>query len=181
MVTVLDVSLLQHFEFVFPFLFIVTAVFAILIKMKMFDQNKTWAALIAFSLAIMASFSPIVVTAINIMAPWIILLIVFIILALLAITALGPTHDDIMGVIKNEDFEFISWVLVGIIAVIGFGSFAKAVADAGGFGEAGVAASQQEAAFYATVLHPKVLGLILIMLIAFFTIQRVGARVKIKK
>ena len=58
MATPLDSSLLQHFEVLFPFLFIMVMSYAILSYVKIFD-NKAIQAFLSFLLAISMLFSPI--------------------------------------------------------------------------------------------------------------------------
>jgi len=176
MATPLDIGLLRQFDVLFPFLFIVTVVYALLVRMDFF-KNNTWAAVIAFALAMVTSFSPIAVSAINYMAPWIVLVVVMLVLILLAVTAVGATHENIVAVITDKDYDYIIFIIIGVVLLIGLGSFAKAVSDAGGFGVP-VDASAQEIAFYNTIFHPQVLGLILIMIIAFFTMNRIAGKVK---
>lgn len=177
MVTPLDISLLRQFDVIFPFLFIVTIVYAILVRMDFFE-NKTWAALIAFSLAIVTSFSKVAVLTINYMAPWIVLIVIMLVMILLTITALGGTHQNITDVITAKDYDFIIYIIIGVVLIVGFGSFAKAVVDVGGGFGVPTEGTPQEIAFYNTIFHPQVLGLILIMIIAFFTIMKISGKPK---
>jgi len=60
-----------------------------------------------------------------------------------------------------------------LIIIIALFSVGKAVVDAGGLdGAAGVQGANLENGFF----HPKIMGLLVILFIAFFTIQRLAAK-----
>ena len=53
MVSPLDVGLLQTFQIIFPFLFVLVVVFAFLTQIKPFKENYVYGAIIAVSLAVL--------------------------------------------------------------------------------------------------------------------------------
>ncbi|MGM5488356.1 MAG: hypothetical protein ACQESG_05390 [Nanobdellota archaeon] len=183
MATPLDIGLLDHFEIIFPFLFILVFGYAILTKLKPFgDDNKGIYAVIAFALAVMTIFSPIVRETFVTAAPWFVLLFIFIIFSMIAYMALGASQDDIVNVLKSPEHRFINFWMLALVLIITIGSLATVVSRHGGIGneldttenvsvqEADL--SEQESDFWQTLVHPKVLGMVLILLVSFFTIQR---------
>jgi hypothetical protein len=189
MATPLDTSLIGHFGTLFPFLFIFTLVYALLEKTKIFGSNRVIYAFIAFIAAIMTQLSPIVRQTINTAAPWFILLIFFIFVILVAFMAFGASDGDIIGVLKSKDHSYLNAWIIAVILIIVVGSLTSVVSKHGGVGKeldtsdptyiAGVQngsiiqQSDQESEFWSTIVHPKVLGMILILLISLFTIARI--------
>lgn len=183
MVTPLDVGLLQRFDIVFPFLFVLVIIYAILARTEWLKDKQLVAFLIAFTLAVMTLFSRIAVKTINRMAPWFVLLVIFGVLFILAYHAFGIREKTIMDVLTSKEHgsTFANWV-IALMLIIGIGSLAQVVSEEVGFqklveGEAppqpGVA---EPIGFWATIFHPKVLGFALIMLIAMFTVSKLAGK-----
>ncbi len=183
MATLLDTGLVQNFSIIFPFLFVLVIVFGIASWTKLFGDNKTIHSLIALILAISLMFSPTVREAINIMAPWFVLLFIFTVFMILAFKVFGASNDDVMGVLKDKNFNYIIWWVVAIGIVIGLGSLSFVTFGEGQTPEAaGIVGNitqkdvggQGTNTFFKVITHPKVLGLALIFLIGAFTIQRLA-------
>ncbi len=190
MATPLDTSLMSHFEVIFPFLFILVISYAILSSIKVFGDNKGIKLLLSFLLGVSMLFSTIARETINMAAPWFVLLFVFIIFALIAYMALGAEAKDIHGVLTGGNYRYINFWVLGIIVIIIFGSLTSVISKHGGIGNkldtgssgsaattasgnaSQIPASEQESEFWSTLFHPKVLGFLLIMLVAFFTMNR---------
>ncbi len=183
MVTPLDVGLLQKFSVIFPFIFVLVIVYALLSRLEWFKDNKGVPLIIAFVLGVMTMFSSIAVKTINRMAPWFVLLVVFAILLLLAYYALGIEEKTVREVITGKAYgSTIAYWVLALMLIIGLGSLTAVVSEEVTFGK--LAAGQnvttvtagEEIGFWATLFHPKVLGLALILLIAMFTINRLSAK-----
>ncbi len=181
---VLDVALLEHFVIIFPFLLIWVIVFGILSATKSFGDNKGIHAIIGLALAFLFILSKDAVAALNFASPWFVLLFMFIIFTIMAFKAFGASDSDVIGVLRNKEFKYIAtWI--GIISVVimiaalsnvhgqrlleegEVGEDGKVVST----GEGSVASGDFEENVWNTIFHPKVLGLILILLIASFTIK----------
>lgn len=182
MATPLDTGLLQHFDIIFPFLLVLVGGYALLSNVKLFGEQKGLNAMIAFILAVFVLFSPMVREILVIAAPWYVLLFFFIIFALIAFMSLGATSGDIHNVLMSGEYRYIHFWVIGLILIIGLGSLSTVVANSGGFGSTGSETnitsgdqSAQESDFWSTLVNPKVLGLVLIMLIGMFTIQRLAS------
>lgn len=178
---VLDVALLEHFVIVFPFLLIWVIVFGILSATKTFGDNKGIHAIIGLALAFLFILSKDAVAVLNFASPWFVILFIFIIFTIMAFKAFGASDTDVMGVIRNKEFRYIAtWI--GILSVI---IMVASLSNVHGqrlleegeegttvqSGEGSVASGDFEENVWNTIFHPKVLGLILILLIASFTIR----------
>jgi len=176
MVTPLDIGLLQKFNVIFPFLFILVLVYAILSRTEWFKEKQAMAFIIAFILAIMTLLSRIAVRTINLMAPWFVLLFLFGILVLMAYMTFGITEETITEVLTKSIYakEFAYWVLT-LVLIIGLGSLSYVISTEEGWGELGgkeIIDGEETIGFFATITHPKVLGMVLLLLIAMFTMNK---------
>ncbi len=181
MATPLDIGLIAKFDILFPFLLIMVLVYAFLSRMEWFKEKQAVAFLIAFLLAIMTLMSPIAIRTINMMAPWFILLMIFGIFLLIAYQALGVSQETITDVITKSHYsKTIVWWVIVVALIIGIGSLATVISQREGFvsklGEPtdDTVAPTEETGFWQTVVHPKVLGVALIFLIAMFTITKLA-------
>jgi len=184
MATLLDIGLFQSSGALFPFLFILVLTYAILAMTKLFGDNKAIYALIAFALAIMTIVSPIAVKTINKMAPWFVLLFIFSIFVILAFMTFGVEQSTIKKIITGDGHSstFFYWV-IALALIIGVGSLASVFSEERGFqalseadgGNATAEPVQDEGTgFFATLFHPKVLGMALLLLIAMFTVRNLA-------
>jgi len=186
MATPLDVGLLQKFDVIFPFLLVIVVVYVALTRISYFKDNQAFAFIIAFALAVLSVFNSVVVKTINMMAPWFVLLFVFMILVFMAYTAFGVKEDTILETITTGNYaKDFGWWVFAIVLIIGLGSLSTVISQEKGFtplttGEnASIVpegAGAEETGFWETIFHPKVLGLALILLIAMFTIQKLAQK-----
>jgi hypothetical protein len=184
MATPLDVGLLQKFDVIFPFIFVLVIVYAVLARTEWFKDKQAIAFILAFLLGVMTLFSGIAIKTINRMAPWFILLIIFGILLILAYQAMGVKEETIMNVLTKSEYRYtFAWWVLALMLIIGFGTLSAVVSEevaftklAAGEQAPGVAGEAEQIGFWATLFHPKVLGLALILLIAMFTIQKLASK-----
>lgn len=173
MVSIIDITMLQKLGVVFPFLFIFAVSFGVLTLVGLFKDNKIVQALIAATLAFIGAMSPIVVMAINLMAPWFVILIVFMVLLLIAIMTLGPTREDITSLIRSGKHEYIIWWVVFFVMLITAFSLWTAISEMKKSGTAvpGITTQSPEMeSAYQILTNPKILGVMFIMLIAVVTL-----------
>ncbi|MEM4239634.1 MAG: hypothetical protein QXM31_01110 [Candidatus Woesearchaeota archaeon] len=183
MATPLDIGLLQKFDVIFPFLFVLVIVYAVLSRTEWFKEKQALAFLLAFVLAIMTLFSNIAVKTINRMAPWFIILIIFAVLLLLAYQAMGIQEKKILEVITGTNYgNTVAYWVLALMLIIGIGSLTSVVSEekqfttlAAGENVTAVTGTGEQIGFWATIFHPKVLGLALILLIAMFTINKLAS------
>ena len=143
--------------------------------------------MVALAIAVITLFSVPARTIINIMAPWFVVLFIFIIFVLMAFRIFGDV--DFMTVLGGESGKMVVYWIIAIAIIIGLGSISYVVfgngvpqATAAPSANASVSLTPQEGAvastggtaFWSTLMHPEVLGLALILLIGMFTIQRLA-------
>lgn len=181
MATFLDIELLRNFQVIFPFLLVFCITYGVLTYTKIFGENKGLEAMIAIIFAFMSLFSDIVTETINTAAPWFVLLLIFTVFLLMGFMVLGIKEADIMSLLKNPEYSFINWWIAILVIIIILGSLSYTLAQKkGGYPpfieDSNITADdgipKQESDFWATLFHPKVLGLLALLLIAFFTISR---------
>ncbi|MEM4246743.1 MAG: hypothetical protein QXR48_00245 [Candidatus Woesearchaeota archaeon] len=183
MATLLDIGLLQKFDVIFPFIFVLVIVYAVLTRTKWMENKQALAFLLAFVLAVMTLFSSIAVKTINRMAPWFIILVIFGILLILAYQAFGVKEETILDVLTKSEYRHnFAWWVLALMLIIGIGTLTSVVSEekqftklAAGENVTGIPAEGEQIGFWATIFHPKVLGLALILLIAMFTIQKLSS------
>src|SRR3989338_4089470 len=123
MATPLDVGLLQKFDVIFPFIFVLVIVYAVLARTEWFKEKQGIAFMLAFLLAIMTLFSSIAIKTINRMAPWFVLVVVFGILVILAYQAMGLSEKTILETITGKEYGgAFGWWVLALMLIIGFGS-----------------------------------------------------------
>lgn len=179
MVSPLDIGLLQTFEIIFPFLFILTVVFAFLTQIKPFKENYVYGAIIAISLAVLTIFFPIAVKTINLMAPWFVFLFIALMFITMAFFILGMSQEQLGEAITDGEYaSLIRWLVMAVSLIIIIGSLTQVISEEMGFGPltAGNATAivtdqaGELGGFFTALLHPKLLGLAVILLVGFFAI-----------
>jgi len=183
MATFLDIGFLEKFSVIFPFLLALVVIYGILSYSKLFGDNKTVHILIALFVSMMLLLSDSVRQIINLMAPWFVLLFLFMVFLIIIFKVIGVTDSEILSTVKDPKYQFVIWWFVAIAIVIAVGSLSS-VTFKGGV-PAGVtnttserseaSTEKGESAFWNTLFHPKILGLALIFLIAVFTISRLAS------
>lgn len=201
MATFLDIGLAQHFSVIFPVLLVFVFVFAILEKTKVFGENKGLHGIIALCLSLMMLFVPGVVTIISTMAPWFVLIFLFITFLLIFLMTLGVEWTKITSYM-SKDFMAPHWILLVILLVIFIGSIGASYGDSllpyssenskvttdgnssmptGIVGEDGRTTDTGDfnSNVGRVIFHPKVLGMLFLLLIGSLTIKMLsGAAVK---
>ncbi len=176
MATPLDIGVLKQFSGIFPFLLILVLTYGILSMTEWFKEKKGLAALIALIAAIMTLFSPIAIKTVNMMAPWFVILLIFMFLFILAFMMFGYGQKDITEFVTKGEYGVGSWVMA-LMLLIGVGSLVTVINEERGFSaltgsNASANMTAVEAGFWQTVFHPKILGMILVLLIAYFTVRQ---------
>lgn len=190
MATFLDITLLEKFSIIFPFLLAFIVVYGVLAYTKMFGGNKSLQSFFAFIVAFFTFFSPTIRTIINRMAPWFILFFIAIIFIVMVFKTYGASDSDIVGFLRHPVYgsQVIWWMLIPIIIII-LGSITSVTMRGSDKGIRPVSmnvtttegvttttdVTKEKSVFWDTLLHPKVLGLIAILLIANFTIARLAS------
>jgi len=145
MVSPLDLGILQLFDFIFPVLLVWAFVFALLQKTEVVGKSMGINAIIASATSLTILLSRTAIDLINFIIPWIL-------------------------------------IAVGILIVVaGFGkvlgqSVLEQSAQTGDVveGQEAVAGSDFQQNIYATLFHPKVLGLLVVFAIVVFTVALIS-------
>ena len=180
MATFLDVGLLRYFNVIFPFIFVWAIVFALFQKTKIIGDKVGVNSLIAVAVAFMVSLSDSAVQMINFMIPWFTIAIIFFLLLILVFQVFGAGEKDIFKALQGD--KSITWVIIGVALVIALAAFSNVfgqqltqAAFQGGQSDnvtssSGVASANFQSNIYATLFHPKVLGMVVLFAIAIFAI-----------
>lgn len=190
MATFLDITLLEKTSIIFPFLLTFVVVYGVLNFTKVFGDNKALQSFFALVVALFTFISPVVRIIINRMAPWFIILFIAILFVVLAFKTYGATDSDILGILRSPRYgPTLSWWLIIIAIIIVIGSIVSATLhfdeDEGvrpsdekittGEGETTKEAKDNDKTdIWDILLHPKVLGLAAILLIANFAISKLA-------
>ncbi len=184
MATFLDIGIIENANIVFVFILIFTVIFGLLEYSNPFGKEKRGLhGILALVIAFLLVISKAAVLMINFMTSWFVVLFLFIVFALFAIRIFGATEKETLALLKDSGFYPYLIVIIIIILIAGlahvFGqgllekgtkttlknaSDAEIIKDR--IAEAG---STQTTSFgenvLNTLIHPKVLGFIAIMVI----------------
>jgi len=160
----------------FQFLLVVVMTYVVFSNfVPKLQDSKSMCGILAFIIGMFTMFSPIAGRTISLAMPALALLIIFLVFMLITFYAMGHKEDVILGVLQHKRYDYINIIIIVIvIAIVGL-SLGKAVSEEGGIGVQGEG-TDQESEFYKTIFHPKILGMTFILLVAFFTIQRLGGK-----
>ncbi|MAF34351.1 hypothetical protein CMO91_00730 [Candidatus Woesearchaeota archaeon] len=180
MATLLDIGLLKGLSGIFPLLLIFAIMYAVLTRLDFFKEKQLLAAIISIVLAFTGLFSPIVAKTILRASPFFVLLFIFAMFAIMVYASFGISQSSIIDTVTGDKWgsTFGLWMLA-LILIISIGSFSSVLSEEQGFLEltegnqtisAGAPGSEQ-AGFFNVISHPKVLGMILVLLTATFTVK----------
>lgn len=179
MATFLDIGLVGFFDTIFAVILVWTIVFAIFQKTKAVSEAIGINSVIAVAISFLVLISPNLVKVIKFAVPWFAILILFVVLILLLFQIFG--FSDLTTAVNDTT---IRWTLIGLSLVIVIAAMGNvfgqqlleqvpggAVSVAGApAGEGQVAGPEWEQNVYATLFHPKVIGMIILFLVAIFAI-----------
>jgi len=184
MATFLDFSILGSFTSIFTFLLVFVVVFGLLDMFKMFGEGRRGIyAIIALCIGFIMIFSKGVVAVLQTFFPWFTLLILIVFLLIFASRMFGLSEGDVKAGFYNN--PYMTWILIfsAIILLFSLGAgFGQTTLEAGQgknltspqaavttTGANATAGATDTLSFsqnlYNTIFHPKVLGMILIMLV----------------
>jgi hypothetical protein len=181
MATILDVSILSHFSTIFTFLLVFVIVFGMLELFKFLgDDKRSLHAIIALCIGFLVIFSSGTVKLIQAFTPWFFVIILLIFLLIFAARMFGLSEKQVTEAFYNQ--PYMVWILILTVVILLFslgGAFGQQSLEKGGNNETvqvsgnttiGEPGSTSTSSFsqnvYNTLYHPKMLGLILVMLVA---------------
>jgi hypothetical protein len=181
MATFLETGLLNYFSIIFPALLVFVLVYALLQKIKILGENKTINILVAIALGFIVLLSESILSIINFAAPWFVIFFIFMVLLLVVFKLMGASDENIANVIRSD--KVVQWVILAISIIIVISAFANVYGQrllpltlketniTTEEGEVVTTATPSFATNVAAVLfHPKVLGMVFLLLVAVFTI-----------
>jgi hypothetical protein len=174
MATFLDtLGILDFFAPLFSAVLVFAVVFALLAKTRVLGDSKVVQSIIAIILAILVLLVPDLVTLINFIAPWFVLMFIFFVLLLLMYQMFGLTEQNIATYMMQD--RAINWGIFAVSLLIilagvffTFGERALEVTNPD------VVDSEFQSNLFDIVFDPKILGLILVFTVAVFTIAFLG-------
>jgi len=173
MASVLDVGILQYFAPIFVFALVWVVTWAILEKTQLFGKNSAIHWVISFCMGIMVMIVPGLTDIIQIITPWFIVLFIFITLLVLIFLFMGVKGDTIAGVFGKN--TFVIWVVIGVsLAIFGYAMmqvYGDAVQDITNPEDS----NDLNAQVGQILFHPKVMGMVLILIIAGLIVRFVSA------
>jgi len=183
MATFLDVSILGHFTSIFTFLLVFVIIYGLLELFKVFgDGRRGLHAIIALAVGFVVLFSSGVVTVIQTFIPWFVIVVIVIFFILFSVRMFGVSTGEITKAFHNNS-AILTFILIFAAVIIlfslgaGFGqqsleegqstsSIVSSNVSVQGNSSAGSADTGNfNKNLYNTLYHPKILGMILIMLI----------------
>ena len=173
MATVLDLGLLAYFVPVFVFFLVLVIVWALLEKTHFFQGNKFVNLLIAFVLAVLFVIVPELSQVVALATPWFGILFLFLLLLILTFLFMGVNPEDVSNVFSGGNMT-ITWAIIIIsLAIFGY-AFTQVYGDAihditAGESEEGSADLVQNVG--QILFTPKILGMVLLLGIAAFTVR----------
>jgi len=176
MASFLDIGMFEYFNVIFSFLLILILVYAILQKTKIVGSSNAINALIAVVIAFLSILSEPVIGIINFVAPWFVVMFIFLILLLLLFQILGATDADIAVAVKDKA---VIWTILGIGIIIIVAGFANVFGQellegsqsAGTALDGGTTSGNNfEDNVLSTIFHPRILGMMVLFGIAIFAI-----------
>lgn len=186
MVTFLDVALVEVASPIFTMIFVWVVMFALMQIYKIPGDNKNLQAIIALMVSLFVLFTPPVTHLIQTISPWFVLMFILMLFMLIAVKMLGVGEGDIAHAVKGEEGRFILYFVIAFSLIIIAGSFGTTFGqDIGPYvdgdgnsttvttntGTGSTDTGDFNKNLQATLFHPKVLGMILLLTIASFAIR----------
>lgn len=180
MASILDIGLLDYFVPVFIFLFIFGILFALLEKVKIFGENKGLNALISFAIAFLFVLTPDLLGVVKIMTPWFTIMFVFVIMIVLLFMFVGVKEGAIAETFSERSMVWIVVIISLIILVYALTQvYGAQIQNINVEGNATADGSPSMTSQVGKILfHPRVLGMLLLLLIAAQAIRFLASRAK---
>ncbi|MBT7903273.1 hypothetical protein HN587_05400 [Candidatus Woesearchaeota archaeon] len=187
MASFLDIGLINYFGVILPILLVFVLLFGVLQKTKIFGDSKGLQSIIAFCIALMLIIVPGVVEVINIMAPWFVLMFIFFFMIIVSLKFMG-VNDDSITTYMSKDWETAHWfilavgliIFIGAISAVYGGSLLPFSEEENVTGVQGEDLTVDTGNFNsnvgALIFHPKVIGMVFILILGSFTIRLLAGK-----
>ncbi len=172
MATFLDVTGLAAFSKIFVFVLVLLVLYAVFASNQAFGGAKWIAWLIALVVAIFVILSDLATGLIQHISPWFAVLFVFVIFIATASKIFGATEGDF------AEYKWVLIVLVVLVFVVGALTYVRQQSTLpGDVDEDGNVIKESNYAATANfIFHPKVMGIIFVLLVAVFTVALLAGK-----
>jgi hypothetical protein len=173
MASLLDLGLIQLFDFVFPVLLVWAFVFAMLSKTKVLGDSVGVNSLIAAVAGLTILLSRTVIDLINFVIPWFAVSIIFFVLMLLLFMIMGAKGTDAYKDVALQRVLIAVGILImvaGAANVLGQSVLEKGGSTGDTLIDGDTTSGDFEQNIYSTVFHPKILGLLIVFTIMIFAV-----------
>lgn len=197
MASILDIGLTNFFMPIFIFLLVFAALYALFNKVELFGKDekiKGINAIIAFVLALIVVLSKAVVSYLTFVLPWFFILALIILFFIFIGKMFGKSDENVAWAFSwGTKSPVITWIVIfaALIIIIGFTHIGgqelleenpeftetegrapvestETISSEGG--ELDTASSNYESNLLATIIHPKVMGMLLLCLVGLISI-----------
>lgn len=183
MATFIDMSILQNFSSIFTFILVFVILYAMMETVKALGEDKkSLHAIVAMIIAFLVAMSSGVVAVIQNFTPWFTMLILIIFFILFAVKMFGVKNETITDAFSKKG-AILTWIIILTVVILlfslgsGFGQKTLEQGQTDGSTVSVVSGNTTAPAntgsfnqnLYNTLYHPKVLGLILIMIIVLIS------------
>ena len=159
MATFLDVTTIEHFSTAFVFAFVIVAMYATLAYTRILGNNTIIIGLLSILIGIFVIISPLATLVVRTIAP--------VIAVIFVLAAIGAVALSMYGSNVNVDsfpaLKYILFVVIAIAIIVGSLSVVRENINVPKTGEDFSKTST-------VIFHPQFLGMLLIFLIAVFTV-----------
>jgi len=172
MATFLDVAGLEAFSRVFVFLIVLLAVYIVFASTKWFGGSKWIAWLIALVVGIFVILSDLASGIIRHITPWFAVLFIFVVFLAIASKIFGASQTDL------GEYAWILYVVIALIFIIGTLTYIRSNVDVPGDvdEEGNVIKDDSYLTTSNFIFHPKIMGIVFILLVAIFTIALLAGK-----
>ncbi len=192
MATFLDITLLEHFRVILYFIFIFAILYAFMIVVFKEKLEKNIIAIIAFAMSLIVVLSQSTREIIDYVAPSFFIVMLLIFFAILIYTFIGGKEQDFRTLISGREDSTKNFI-IAIVVIIALGALGRTFfaegspfindgrnrnitdTDPSSIGETG------EEEFVATITHPKVLGMIALLLVGWGAVLFLSMTQKVTK
>jgi hypothetical protein len=172
MATFLDVTSLEAFSKIFVFLLVFLGLAVLFTTSKFFQGNKWIGWIIALLVAIFVVLTDILVGIIRYITPWFAVLFIFVIFIVIASQLFGAGSTDF------GQYKPILFLVIIIIFVVGTVMYIRTNITVPGDidKEGNVIKEKDYTTSYNFIFHPKIMGIIFILLVAIFTVALMAGK-----
>lgn len=176
MASMLDIGLLDYFTPVFVFMLIFVALYALLEKTGFFGKTKGLNAMIAFAIAFLFILTPDLMGVIKIMTPWFTILFVFVFMIILMFMFVGVKQDSVMAAFSERGTVWIIIIICLIVFIYALTQVYGTQVQTIYAGEEVVEDSSITGTVGKIIFHPRVLGVLLLLMIAAQAVRMIVGR-----